>query len=62
MPHSTGRGGRSPRRWQQRFNYRGITTPATQRVCAYRLGCVAEITAFRTVDVTRFGVAGAHPS
>jgi hypothetical protein len=30
--------------------------PATQRGCAYRLGCVAEITAFLTVDLSRFGL------
>jgi hypothetical protein len=32
--------------------------PATRRVCAYRLGCVAEVTAFLTADLTRFGLPG----
>ena len=29
---------------------------ATRRICAYRLGCVAEVTAFPTANLTRFGL------
>jgi hypothetical protein len=44
-----------PARLNYAINYRGIIIPATRRVCAYRLGCVAEVTAFLTADLTRFG-------